>query len=80
VREKKVLPVAAVAGGDDIFVRDEGPATHQGAPDAAAQQGDLVGKLAISGVGAADNAAATPAQVSLMRGLQQLVHPRGACA
>ena len=71
------IPIAAVAGSDDVGAGHQRAPTHQGAAHAAPQQGNLVGELAVGGVAAADNATAAPAEHGLLV-VQQLGHPGGA--
>jgi hypothetical protein len=67
-----------MASCDDIVGWHQGATAHERTPDSTTEQGDLVRELPIGGISAADNAAATPAQVRLMGCLQQLGRPRGA--
>ena len=63
-----LLPVTAVAGGDDSVGSDEGSSAHEGAAHSAPEQGDLVRELPGVGLSASDNPAASTSH----RGGQEL--------
>merc|ERR1719369_1969999 len=65
------LMMTTVAGCDDISRSDQGAAAHQTAVNAAPEQGDLVGELAVLGIFAADDAVTALAERRDTRVLRQ---------
>ena len=51
-----------MTGGDDSVGGDQGSSAHEGAPDSAPEEGDLVRELSYCGLGASNNPAASAGQ------------------